>query len=84
MRRQILTGTFIHSKSREELEYLHDTVLGVDEEGKIAAIKAGHGNKEDDIEGLIEELAWARDEVEISDAGHNGFFFPGFIGELPI
>lgn len=65
--RTVYYGTFIHSKSLSELEYLEKAV-GVDENGKIAfMVNSGEQVPED----------W-KDAKEVR-ARSNQFFFPGFI-----
>lgn len=66
--RTVYYGTFIHSKSLSELEYLEKAV-GVDENGKIALIVNSGEQVPDD---------W-KDAKEVR-ARTNQFFFPGFIG----
>lgn len=73
-------GTFIHSKSLDELEYLHNTAVFVDKEGKIVAIE-----RECDLTATlsitVSKLGWNPD-VSIEALRDGQFFFPGFIGEL--
>ncbi len=38
---QVFLGTFVHSKTLEQLEYLHDTAVFVDKTGKMVAVGAG-------------------------------------------
>lgn len=82
LRRQIFYGTFIHSKSRTELEYLHKTHVFVDEHGKIVKIKK-FDSEEQDLSKVWEVVGWKEDEVDVIVAEEGQFFFPGFIGESP-
>ncbi|KAJ9137304.1 Metallo-dependent hydrolase [Pleurostoma richardsiae] len=76
--KQLFLGTFIHSISLDELEYLHDTALCVDENGKIVAIEKDCDQKKaEDV--LYPKLGWAAAEVTVSACKDGQFFFPGFI-----
>ncbi|KAG6007906.1 hypothetical protein E4U21_005384 [Claviceps maximensis] len=78
-RYQILLGTFIHSKSRTELEYLHNTAVAVDDEGRICAIvrdRASARVARDEVLGVMD---WMVDDVDIVECEEGQFFFPGFI-----
>lgn len=74
-RRKIFYGSFIHSKSRTELEYLHKTHVFVDEHGKIVKIDDGVLTR------AWEAVGWEEHEVDVVVAEEGEFFFPGFIGE---
>lgn len=74
---KIFTGTFIHSKSRTELEYLHDAVVCVDEAGVIVSV-----TRDATVEKVRESLGWGSQDVEIHASKEGQFFFPGFIGML--
>ena len=81
--RSVFLGTFIHSKSLEELEFLHDTAVFVDEKGTIVAVEQGCGQRE--AEGVVfPKLGWTEDEVTVKLAKPGQFFFPGFIGAYPL
>jgi len=77
--RSLFLGLFIHCKSLEELEFLHDTAVLVDEKGVIVAIepKCDQSRAE---ETLLPRLGWSREEVSVRVAKAGQFFFPGFIG----
>lgn len=75
-KKTIYTGTFIHSKSLGEVEFLHETAVLVDEAGKIIAIKPCASSHDE----LFAEVGWAPAEVEVKACGKEQFFFPGFIG----
>ncbi|RYC65834.1 hypothetical protein CHU98_g404 [Xylaria longipes] len=76
---QVFLGTFIHSKSLGELEYLHNAAVCVDASGKIVAIEP-HCNQQKAVETLYAGLGWSLDNVAISVARDGRqFFFPGFI-----
>lgn len=81
MKPLVLLGTFVHSQSRRELEFLHNAVVCVDQKGKIVRIERdlGEGLKEA-AEKILEELSWAAAEVEWHICKDGQFFFPGFIG----
>lgn len=76
----VFYGTFIHSKSLDELEYLHNTAVFVDKEGKIVAVE-----RECDLTTAltikVSELGWNPD-VAIEAPREGQFFFPGLIGEF--
>ena len=76
-------GTFIHSKSKQELEYLFNACVLVGSDGKISHIKS-------DLAGKDEAKAWAIQQVgesnfsslEAQGSPDRMFFFPGFIGKF--
>ena len=77
--RSLFLGSFIHSKSLEELEYLHDTAVCVDEKGVIVAIEPGYDQvKAEEV--LFSKLGWTKSDVTVKVAKPGQFFFPGFIG----
>jgi len=78
-KRTLFLGTFIHSKSLNELEYLHDTAICVDKRGVIVGIEKGVDEKKAE-EILFAKLGWKRDDVEVKVARDGEFYFPGFIG----
>lgn len=59
LRRTVYAGTFLHLSSRTELCVREDSILGVDEEGKIEFIRE---KKADGSAGLTNE--WIDEEVE--------------------
>lgn len=72
-------GTFIHSKTLTELEYLHDTAVAVDTTGTIVAIEP---IAQDTATSLPSRLGWPPSPAPTivhtaPDASQ--FFFPGFI-----
>jgi guanine deaminase len=75
----LFLGTFIHSKSLEELEFLHDTAVFIDEKGVIVAIepKCDQAKAEETV---LPKLGWSRGDVSFQTAAPGQFFFPGFIG----
>ena len=81
--RQLFLGTFIHSRTREALEYLHDTAVFVDEAGTIVAVE-----RECDARGAEERvyprLGWTTASVTVTACKEGQFFFPGFIGEYQV
>ena len=79
-RRQVFLGTFIHSKSRTELDYLHDSAVCVDEHGVIVKVERGCGVET--VTPLLESLGWSEAEVDVVTCKEGQFFFPGFIGTI--
>ncbi|KAL6860487.1 hypothetical protein ACO1O0_004515 [Amphichorda felina] len=77
VRRQVFVGTFVHSKSRTELDYLHDSVVCVDEHGVIVKVERGCGAEA--TTALLESLGWPEAEVDVVACKEGQFFFPGFI-----
>lgn len=78
-RRQVLIGTFVHSKSRTELEFLHNAAICVDEKGVIVKVEKSYAGDQNQ---LLQELGWTEDGVDILTCKPGQFFFPGFIGNL--
>ncbi|KAG0650515.1 putative guanine deaminase [Hyphodiscus hymeniophilus] len=76
--RAVYLGTFIHSKSLEELEYLHNSAAFVDEKGAIVAIELDCDQKKAE-EVLLPKLGWKKGEVTVNVAKPGQFYFPGFI-----
>ncbi|KAK8238437.1 hypothetical protein HDK90DRAFT_225650 [Phyllosticta capitalensis] len=74
MQKTVYVGTFVHSKSLQELDICERGVIGVDVTGKIAFIE----RHTVDLETILKEHeGWSGAKVV---KGHeNGFFFPGFI-----
>ena len=75
-------GSFIHSKSLTELEYLHNTAIFVDSKGLIVHIEGDCDQKRAE-DAFIPRLGWTVGEVSIRVAKEGQFFFPGFIGLSP-
>ncbi|KAM0273961.1 hypothetical protein ACHAQH_008081 [Verticillium albo-atrum] len=75
---KLFLGTFIHSKSRESLEYLHKTAVCVDRYGAIAAIEPDCDLNRARTE-LFPRLEWDESLVTVTTASPGQFFFPGFI-----
>jgi guanine deaminase len=75
----LFLGSFIHSQSLTELEFLHDTAICVDEKGVIVAIEKQCDQKKA-VETLFPKLGWSSGEVSVRIAEPGQFFFPGFIG----
>ena len=67
-------GAFIHSKSLQALEICQKSVIGVDEEGKIAFIE----RVVESVGVLHRPDGWS--EAAIVEIAPHQFFFPGFIG----
>ncbi|KAH6996580.1 hypothetical protein BKA56DRAFT_160228 [Ilyonectria sp. MPI-CAGE-AT-0026] len=79
LRKQVFLGTFISSKSRQELEYLHNAAVCVDSDGKIVKIDKDCANVELIDDRLLGKLGWERSDVDVHVAKPGQFFFPGFI-----
>ena len=73
--RALYTGAFVHCKSLSELDICPKGTIGVDENGKIAFITR---NADDDQAALPD--GWQNARTERLDG--EGFFFPGFIGNV--
>lgn len=75
---KIFLGTFIHSKTLSELEYLHNAAVAVDSLGTIVAV-----SPDTDIakakSTLLPQLNWPSDDTDMVVAKAGQFFFPGFI-----
>ncbi|KAK1594230.1 guanine deaminase [Colletotrichum navitas] len=78
-RNQLFLGTFVHSKTREALEYLHNTAVCVDaSSGTIVAVEVGYDLRRSEAE-LLPRLGWKVGDVEVRVGEEGQFFFPGFI-----
>ncbi|ROT40736.1 guanine deaminase [Sodiomyces alkalinus F11] len=75
---KLFLGNFVHSKTREELEYLHSAGVFVDTTGVIVAIEP-----ECDLakarEHVFPRLGWESEHVQVVACKPGQFFFPGFI-----
>ncbi len=78
---QLFLGTFIHSKSLAELEYLHDTAVCVDAAGKIVAVEPQCDLKKAE-EVVFPRLGWSAGSVTVHKCKDGQFYFPGFIGQF--
>lgn len=81
MRKQVFFGTFISSKSPQQLEYLYETAIFVDDKGRIAKIDKGCKTVQD-AKGVLSNLSWRFDEVDFHLPKPGQFYFPGFVGTL--
>lgn len=71
LEKTIYTGSFVHSKSLQELESCQEAAIGVDEQGVIAFV-------ERDATVAKERPGWnSARKIQIPK---NAFLFPGFIG----
>jgi len=77
--KSLFLGSFIHSKSLDVLEYLHDTAIFVDENGVIVAMEKACDLKKAE-ETIYPKLGWSSSDVAVKTAKPGQFFFPGFIG----
>lgn len=83
VKHSLFLGTFIHSKSLDTLDYLHNTAVFVSENGKIVHVEPDCDQKRAE-ETLIPQLGWVVEQVDITIAKDGQFFFPGFIGMFPL
>lgn len=81
-RNQLLLGTFVHSKSRRELDVFHNSAVVVDAHGKIVAVERECASIEAAKTQALAKLGWDANDVEIHTTKESQFFFPGFIGML--
>ncbi|KAI9681497.1 MAG: hypothetical protein M1817_002781 [Caeruleum heppii] len=72
--RTIYLGTFIHSRSLQELDICRSGAIGVDEQGKIAFVDRDITDRQS----VAKSHGWP-DDTRIVTTGANQFFFPGFI-----
>ncbi len=77
--KSLFLGSFIHSKSLDELEYLHNSAVCVDGNGVIVAIEKDYDLKKAE-ETLFPKLGWSVGDVTVRTTKSGQFFFPGFIG----
>ncbi|RFU79309.1 guanine deaminase [Trichoderma arundinaceum] len=78
-RKLLLLGTFVHCKTQQDLEFLHDAGIAVDAHGKIAAIERDVGDVSEAKTRLLKKLGWSEAEVDVTQAADGQFFFPGFV-----
>lgn len=81
-RKLLLLGTFVHSQTQQDLDFLHNAVIAVDAQGKIAAIERDARDASEAKLRLLSKLGWDEAEVDVTEAAQGQFFFPGFVGEL--
>lgn len=77
--KSLFLGSFVHSKSLDVLEYLHDAAVLVDEKGVIVAVEKVCDLKKAE-ETIYPKLGWSRSDITVRTAKPGQFFFPGFIG----
>lgn len=73
-------GTFVHSKSAQELDSVRNGAVAVDEAGKIQAVVRDAASADDALTQALKETGWQMDNVQITRASESEFYFPGFIG----
>jgi len=78
LRKTIYLGPFVHSVSLKQLEICESGAIGVDEEGVIAFVERGVAGLED----VVKKVGGEWEEANVVKVKGEGFFFPGFIGEL--
>jgi guanine deaminase len=77
-RPKLFLGSFVHSKALDELEYLHNAAVAVDEKGTIVAVE----RECDEVrarETVLPRLGWGEADVEVVKGRDGQFFFPGFV-----
>jgi guanine deaminase len=74
LRRTVYIGTFIHSKTLQELDICDNAAIGVDELGKIAFVERSAGN----VGNVTAAHGW--ENAQLVRASDCQFFFPGFVG----
>lgn len=79
-RRHVYVGSFVHSKTEQEIETLQNAAIAVDEHGKIQAVTKGETRKAA-LDSLLQETRWSSQDVDVTQAEEGQFFFPGFIGK---
>ncbi|UKZ73552.1 hypothetical protein TrVFT333_001199 [Trichoderma virens FT-333] len=78
-RKLLLLGTFVHSKTRQDLDFLHKAGIAIDVQGKIAAIERDAQDLSEVKARLLGKLGWDEAEVDVTEAAEGQFFFPGFV-----
>ncbi|CAG8669685.1 7229_t:CDS:2 [Dentiscutata erythropus] len=73
---QIFYGTLIHSLSLTELEFIHNALLGVDNQGKIAFLERNVSN-EQTLRDIIKK--WRTTEDKVVRLTNRQFLLPGFV-----
>lgn len=95
-RRTVYLGTIIQcNDTTKELEIWHNAAVFVDEKGKIVRIDRPRlkdsgdsgisGHEGDDwsyemLEGVVKEVGWMGENLNVVRTGKGEFWFPGFIG----
>ncbi|KAK4134743.1 guanine deaminase [Trichocladium antarcticum] len=78
LKNQLFLGSFVHCKALDELEYLHNAAICVDQSGTIVAVET-ECDAVKAKETVFPRLGWGDAEVEVVAAKEGQFFFPGFI-----
>ncbi|KAL7949892.1 hypothetical protein V8C42DRAFT_308894 [Trichoderma barbatum] len=78
-RKLLLLGSFVHSKTQQDLDFLHNAGIAVDAQGKIAAIERDAQDLSQVKARLLSKLGWDEAEVDVTEAADGQFFFPGFV-----
>ncbi len=81
VKNQVLLGTFVHSKTAQELDYMHNTAVAVDSHGTIVGIERDAADVMSAKAKLLANLGWSESDVQVCVSKEGQFFFPGFIGE---
>ncbi|KAJ6444277.1 guanine deaminase [Purpureocillium lavendulum] len=76
---QVLLGTFVHSKTPQELDYMHNAAVAVDAHGTIVGIERDADDVKTAKEKLLASLGWSERDVHVCATKDGQFFFPGFI-----
>ncbi|GJN81055.1 hypothetical protein PLIIFM63780_004587 [Purpureocillium lilacinum] len=79
VKNQVLLGTFVHSKTAQELDYMHNTAVAVDSHGTIVGIERDAADVMSAKAKLLANLGWSESDVQVCVSKEGQFFFPGFI-----
>ncbi|KAK2629629.1 hypothetical protein QTJ16_000449 [Diplocarpon rosae] len=74
----LFLGSFVHSKSLGELEFLHDSALCVDRKGVIVAFEK-NCDRTTVEKNIFPKLGWTVSLVSVRSSRPRQFFFPGFV-----
>lgn len=69
-------GTLVHSLSLTEIEYLENSLLGVDENGVIAFLDKEVSSAAD-VDQRLEAQGWSRQDAQVVEMKRGDFLMPG-------
>ncbi|KAL7788969.1 hypothetical protein V8C37DRAFT_387415 [Trichoderma ceciliae] len=78
-RKLLLLGTFVHCRTQQDLEFLHNAGMAVGAQGKIVAVERDATDVSEVKARLLQKLDWNEAEVDVTEAAEGQFFFPGFV-----
>ncbi|KHO00787.1 guanine deaminase [Metarhizium album ARSEF 1941] len=78
-RRSLMLGNFVHSETREQLGFLLDAAIAVDERGKIVDMDNGSDDVKTAKKQLLCRLGWDEHDLDVYACRRGQFFFPGFV-----